>query len=225
MSPQPLTLSASILSADLTRLGEEVRAVLAAGVDRIHIDVMDQHYVSNLSFGPIVCEALHRMDSQVFLDVHLMVQPVDTMIRAFAKAGAKAISFHPEASLHVNHSLALIREQGCLAGLALNPGTALDCLPYLWEMLDFILIMSVNPGFAAQRFISSALLKLRQVRNLIQQRRGQCSLAVDGGVHAGNILEIALAGADTFVVGSALFSQPDYATAVARLRLALDGCQ
>ena len=215
------TISASILAADLTRLGEEVRSVLKAGVDRIHIDVMDYHYVPNLTFGPWLCEALHQMDPTIFLDVHLMVQPVDALIESFAKAGARAISFHPEASLHVDRSLDLIRQHGCQAGLAVNPATSLTYLQYVWRKLDFVLMMSVNPGFGGQTFIPEILHKLVQVRDLIQQNNPDCRLAVDGGVNVKNLSAIAKAGADTFIIGSALFKQARYADAVTQFRAAL----
>lgn len=220
------TIAPSILSADFARLGEECDKVLAGGADIIHFDVMDNHYVPNLTIGPLVCEALRRYGITAPIDVHLMVQPVDNLILDFAKAGASYISFHPEASLHVDRSLQLIREQGCQAGLVLNPATPLHYLDFVWDKIDFILLMSVNPGFGGQQFIPSALEKIRQVYNLIKQSGRPIRLAVDGGVKADNICSIASAGADTFIAGSAIFQTKDYAKTIAHLRqeLALARC-
>ena len=215
-------ISASILSADFARLGEEVNAVLEGGADEIHFDVMDNHYVPNLTVGPLVCEALRRNGVTAPIDAHLMAKPVDELIVSFAKAGATAITFHPEASEHIDRSLQLIRAHGCQAGLAFNPATPLDYLDYVWDKLDLILIMSVNPGFGGQKFISSALAKIKAVRELIQQRAPQqqvIRLAVDGGINLGNIAAIARAGADTFVVGSTIFrAQTTYAETIQQLR-------
>lgn len=203
-------IAASILSADFARLGEEVDSVLKAGADMIHFDVMDNHYVPNLTVGPVVCEALRKYSVKAPIDVHLMVKPVDRLIEAFAKAGATDITFHPQASEHVDRSLALIRSSGCRAGLVFNPATPLDDLKYVMDKLDMILIMSVNPGFAGQSFIPSSLDKLREARALIKASGRDIRLEIDGGVKVDNIHEIAAAGADTFVAGSAIFGAKDY---------------
>ncbi|MEZ7831200.1 MAG: ribulose-phosphate 3-epimerase [Gammaproteobacteria bacterium] len=211
-------IAPSILSADFARLGEEVNAVLDAGADVVHFDVMDNHYVPNLTIGPMICEALRNHKITAPIDVHLMVSPVDQLIKDFAKAGASYISFHPEATGHVDRSLQLIREQGCKSGLAFNPGTPIDCLEYLMDKVDVILLMSVNPGFGGQKFIPSTLKKLQQVRKLINDSDYSIRLEVDGGVGVSNIREIADAGADMFVAGSAIFNSDDYAKTIAEMR-------
>ena len=217
-------IAPSILSADFTRLGEEVRRVIDAGADLIHFDVMDNHYVPNLTFGPMICQAL-RPVSTVPIDVHLMVEPVDDMIRAFIEAGADIISFHPEASRHIDRSLQLIKNAGKQAGLVLNPATPVHVLEHVLDKLDMVLLMSVNPGFGGQSFIPHTLDKLRRVRSLLDHYQAQTgrriALEVDGGVKVGNIAEIAQAGADTFVAGSAIFGQDDYAAVIREMRQAL----
>jgi ribulose-phosphate 3-epimerase len=214
-------IAPSILSADFARLGAEVEAVLAAGADWIHFDVMDNHYVPNLTIGPLVCEALRKHGVKAPIDVHLMVQPVDRIVGDFAQAGASLISFHPEASRHVHRTIQLIRDAGCKAGLVLNPATPIDVLDYVLEELDLVLIMSVNPGFGGQRFIASALEKLKHVRTLIDRSGRAIRLEIDGGVKVDNIGAIAAAGADTFVSGSAIFGSPDYAATIAAMRAAI----
>ena len=217
-------IAPSILSADFTRLGEEVRRVIDAGADLIHFDVMDNHYVPNLTFGPMICQAL-RPVSTVPIDVHLMVEPVDDMIRAFIEAGADIISFHPEASRHIDRSLQLIKNAGKQAGLVLNPATPIHVLEHVLDKLDMVLLMSVNPGFGGQSFIPHTLDKLRRVRSLLDHYQAQTgrriALEVDGGVKASNIAEIAQAGADTFVAGSAIFGQDDYAAVIREMRQVL----
>ncbi len=216
-------IAPSILSADFARLGEEVDAVLEAGADFVHFDVMDNHYVPNLTIGPMVCEALRKHGVQAPIDVHLMVKPVDQLIRDFAAAGATYITFHPEASEHVDRSLQLIRDQGCKAGLVFNPATSLDWLAHVMERLDMILIMSVNPGFGGQSFIPAALDKLTHARKLIGASGRDIRLEIDGGVKVQNIRQIALAGADTFVAGSAIFNSDNYAATIAAMRKELAG--
>jgi len=215
-------IAPSILSADFARLGEEVQSVVAAGADLIHFDVMDNHYVPNLTIGPLVCEAIRPLVN-VPIDVHLMVKPVDRIVPDFAKAGANIISFHPEASEHIDRTIGLIREHGCKAGLVFNPATPLHYLDHVLDKLDLVLIMSVNPGFGGQAFIASALQKLAAVRKRIDASGRDIWLEVDGGVKAGNIAEIAKAGADTFVAGSAIFGQKDYKATIAEMRKALAG--
>jgi ribulose-phosphate 3-epimerase len=218
---QPTVIAPSILSADFARLGAEVVAVLAAGADWVHFDVMDNHYVPNLTIGPLVCEALRKHGVAAPIDVHLMVEPVDALVPMFARAGASHISFHPEASRHVHRTLQLIKASGCGAGLVLNPATPVDVLDYVLADLDYVLLMSVNPGFGGQSFIPSTLDKLRTVRERIDRSGRAIRLEVDGGVKPDNIGEIAQAGADTFVAGSAIFGQPDYADVVARMKAAV----
>jgi len=215
---QPDYIAASILAADFARLGEEVEAVLDAGADLIHFDVMDNHYVPNLSIGPLVCQALRDHGIEAPIDVHLMVSPVDRLIGDFIEAGASYISFHPEATDHIDRSLQLIREADCKAGLVFNPATPLSYLDYVLDKLDLILIMSVNPGFGGQAFIASALDKLRSVRGIIDRSGLDIRLEIDGGVKTGNIAEIAAAGADTFVAGSAIFGADDYRATIAAMR-------
>ena len=215
-------IAPSILSADFARLGEEVRAVEAAGADLLHFDVMDNHYVPNLTVGPLVCAAL-KPHTRMPFDVHLMVKPVDRLVPEFAKAGASIISFHPEASEHVDRTIGLIKEQGCKAGLVLNPATPLSCLDYTLDKLDLVLLMSVNPGFGGQQFIRAVLPKIAEVRKRIDRLGRDIWLEVDGGVKADNIAEIAAAGADTFVAGSAIFGarDRDYAAAIRDMRARL----
>ena len=211
-------IAPSILSADFARLGAEVDAVLAAGANIIHFDVMDNHYVPNLTIGPMVCKALRKYGVTAPIDVHLMVSPVDRLIGDFAEAGASIITFHPDASTHVDRSLQLIREAGCKAGLVLNPHLGTAPLKYVLDKIDMILLMSVNPGFGGQKFIPSTLPKIREVRALIDESGFDIRLEVDGGISAKNIREIAEAGADTFVAGSAIFNAPDYSKAIAEMR-------
>jgi ribulose-phosphate 3-epimerase len=217
----PYRIAPSILSADFARLAEEVKAVARAGADLIHFDVMDNHYVPNLTVGPLVCAAL-RPHVDLPLDVHLMVKPVDALVPQFAKAGASIISFHPEASEHVDRTIALIKEQGCKAGLVLNPATPLAYLEHTLEKLDLVLLMSVNPGFGGQQFIASVLPKIREVRRRISAIGKPIWLEVDGGVKVDNIAEIARAGADTFVAGSAIFGSKDYGATIREMRARLD---
>jgi ribulose-phosphate 3-epimerase len=221
MAKQSCTICPSILSADFARLGEEVDRVLEAGADWIHFDVMDNHYVPNLTIGPMVCKALRKHGVKAPIDVHLMVKPVDRIVPDFAEAGANLISFHPEATEHVDRTLQLIRDHGCRAGLVFNPATPLDWLDYVLDKLDHVLIMSVNPGFGGQSFIPSALEKLRRARKIIDESGRDIRLQVDGGVKVDNIGEIARAGADTFVAGSAIFGEKDYAAVIAAMRKAV----
>jgi len=214
-------IAPSILSADFARLGEEVRAVLAAGADIVHFDVMDNHYVPNLTIGPLVCEALRKAGIEAPIDVHLMVKPVDRIVPDFAKAGANIISFHPEASEHVDRTIGLIHEHGCKAGLVFNPATPLSYLDHVMDKLDLVLIMSVNPGFGGQQFIPEALRKLEAARKRIDASGRDIWLEVDGGVKVDNIADVARAGADTFVAGSAIFGTPDYKATIAAMRAAL----
>ncbi len=218
---QPTVIAPSILSANFAKLGQEVDDVLAAGADWVHFDVMDNHYVPNLTIGPLVCEALRKHGVTAPIDVHLMVKPVDRIVPDFAKAGASCISFHPEASDHVDRTLGLIRDSGCKAGLVFNPATPLAWLDHVLDKLDLVLIMSVNPGFGGQSFIPAALDKLRAVRERIDASGRPIRLEIDGGVKPSNIADIARAGADTFVAGSAIFSEPDYADVIARMKAAI----
>ena len=217
----PYLIAPSILSADFARLGEEVDNVLAAGADVVHFDVMDNHYVPNLTIGPMVCEALRKHGVTAPIDVHLMVSPVDDLIRMFIDAGASYITFHPEASQHVDRSLQLIKSHGCKAGLVLNPATSPDCLEYVMDKLDMILLMSVNPGFGGQKFIPGTLGKIERVRRLIDDSGRDIRLEVDGGVSENNIGEVAAAGADTFVAGSAIFGKDDYRAVIDAMRAKL----
>lgn len=211
-------IAPSILSADFARLGEEVTDVLNAGADIVHFDVMDNHFVPNLTIGPLICDALRKHGIEAPIDVHLMVEPVDRIIPDFAKAGASYITFHPEASRHIDRSLALIRDEGCKAGLVFNPATPLDCLEYVMDKVDMLLLMSVNPGFGGQKFIPAALDKLRQARAMIDASGREIRLEIDGGVKVDNVGEIAAAGADTFVAGSAIFGSEDYAATIAAMK-------
>ena len=215
---QPFVIAPSILSADFARLGEEVEQVLNEGADWVHFDVMDNHYVPNLTIGPMVCKALRDFGISAPIDVHLMVEPVDALIGMFADAGASVISFHPDASTHVDRSLQLIRDAGCQAGLVFNPASDLAPMKYVMDKIDLVLLMSVNPGFGGQSFIPSTLDKLKEARALIDASRQSIRLEVDGGVGPGNIAEIAAAGADTFVAGSAIFNQPSYEAVIATMR-------
>jgi ribulose-phosphate 3-epimerase len=218
-------IAPSILSADFARLGEDVRAVLDAGADIVHFDVMDNHFVPNLTIGPLICEALRNYGIEAPIDVHLMVEPVDRIIPDFAKAGASYITFHPEASRHPDRTLGLIRDQGCKAGLVFNPATPLDWLEYVLDKVDMVLLMSVNPGFGGQKFIPAALDKLRQARRIIDESGLEIRLEIDGGVKVDNIGEIAAAGADTFVAGSAIFGADDYAATIAAMKAEIEKAQ
>lgn len=214
-------LAPSLLSANFACLGQEAENVIKAGADVLHLDVMDNHYVPNLTVGPLVCEALRNYGIKAPIDVHLMTKPVDQLIVDFAKAGATYISFHPETSEHIDRSLDLIRKHDCKAGIVLNPATTLDCLEYIWDRIDLILIMSVNPGFGGQQFIHSALQKIKNAREMITKSGKDIRLAVDGGIKTENIYQAAEAGADMFIAGSAIFTQPDYAKVITAMRAEL----
>ncbi|MEM1114562.1 MAG: ribulose-phosphate 3-epimerase [Pseudomonadota bacterium] len=214
-------IAPSILSANFAKLGEEVDNVLAAGADIVHFDVMDNHYVPNLTFGPMICKALRKHGVTAPIDVHLMVQPVDRLIGDFAEAGASYITFHPDASTHVDRSLQMIRDAGCKSGLVFNPHLGLDALEYVMDKVDMVLLMSVNPGFGGQSFIPATLDKLKAARKLIDDSGLDIRLEIDGGVSPANIAEIAAAGADTFVAGSAIFNKPDYAAVISEMRAQL----
>ena len=211
-------IAPSILSANFARLGEDVSAVLDAGADFVHFDVMDNHFVPNLTIGPLICDALRNHGIEAPIDVHLMVEPVDRIIPDFAKAGASYITFHPEASRHIDRTLSLIRDHGCMSGLVLNPATPIDSLKFVMDKVDMVLIMSVNPGFGGQKFIPAAIDKLREVREIIDNSGREIRLEIDGGVKVDNIGEIAAAGADTFVAGSAIFGSDDYAATIAAMK-------
>lgn len=211
-------IAPSILSADFACLGQDVQNVLDAGADIVHFDVMDNHYVPNLSFGPMICDALRKYGIKADIDVHLMVQPVDTMIQAFAKAGASMISFHPEATMHLDRSIQLIKDSGCKAGLALNPGTPLHVLDCVLEKIDYVLLMSVNPGFGGQSFIPNTLAKITELKNIIDAKELNIRIEVDGGIKADNIKSIWQAGADMFVAGSAIFNTHNYAESITAMK-------
>jgi len=215
---QPFLIAPSILSADFARLGDDVAAVLKAGADVVHFDVMDNHYVPNLTMGPMVCQALRNYGITAPIDVHLMVEPVDSLIPQFAEAGASIITFHPEASRHIDRTLQLIKSHGCQAGLVFNPATPLSYLDYVMDKVDVVLLMSVNPGFGGQKFIPATLDKLAVARNIIDASGLPIRLEIDGGVNLDNIADIAVAGADMFVAGSAIFNAPDYAEVIAKMR-------
>ena len=223
MAKQSAVIAPSILSADFARLGEEVDAVVAAGAEWIHFDVMDNHYVPNLTIGPLVCHALRKHGVKAPIDVHLMVKPVDRIVPDFAKAGASVISFHPEASEHIDRTIQLIKDSGCKAGLVFNPATSLSYLDYVLDKIDLVLIMSVNPGFGGQSFIPTALEKLRLARERIDASGREIRLEIDGGVKPDNIVEIARAGADTFVAGSAVFNEKDYRAVISKMLGAVAG--